>query len=108
MACHGHRGTLSGGLHPPDLPIPVDRRHAEGRRPGAIAQQIEDFQISEEAKQRSKLKQGSKARKQSEEAKQRSQAKKQSKEAKLRSKAKKQSKAKRSKANFLKPYSFLD
>ena len=62
-----------GGSAPQTPPIPVGLRHAEGRRPGAVAQQIEDFQRSKEA---------SKAKKQSKEAKQRSKAKKQSKEAK--------------------------
>ena len=111
------RGTFSGGLRPhtPRSQSASGLRHAPGQRPGAVAQQIENFQRNWEAKQRSKeAKQRSKAtkakqRSQATKTQQRSKAKEQSKEAKHRSKAEKQSKqtkqiskAKQHETNFCK------
>ena len=79
---------FSGGLRPPDprSQSASGFRHAEVRRPGSVAKQIEDFQRSKAKKQ---SKEAKKEAKQSKEAKQEAQQRSKTKQ---RSKAKKQSK----------------
>ena len=83
-------GTFSGMLRPqtPRSQSASGLRHAPGRRPGAVAQQIEDFQRSKSKAKKQSKKQSSKAKKQH---------KKQTKEAKKQGNKAKQNNAKQSK-----------